>query len=117
MNSIEHKLPVSDFNGQFLLSQDEKTSCDNWHVQDLNGWTLSHHDSLRFIKVTSNDATGDCIGWFLGWPINNSGVLICGKIIAPFDPPPLDRSNFSGRIRSLGTDHEGDRKGTKAVRG
>ncbi|MDH3628266.1 MAG: hypothetical protein OES25_11520 [Acidobacteriota bacterium] len=93
MISIERKLSVSDFNGQFLLSQDEKIICDKWHVQDLNGWALSHHDSLRLIEVTSNDATGDCIGWFLGWPINSSGELIYESTIAPFTKAGIARTD------------------------
>jgi hypothetical protein len=61
----------ADHRGQFVLSQDADRLPVGWDRRDAGGWLLATHE----LPVTDLvDATGERIGWCLGYPIID-GVL------------------------------------------
>ncbi len=62
--------------GQFVLSQDRTLLPPAWLSDGVGNWYLGWHSQLPVMRLL--DDRDRCIGWVLGYPISEAGVLAEG---------------------------------------
>ncbi len=97
---MKARFPLSRLVGQFILGCEEVPVPHGWHAEKIGGWILGRHPSLPRIRLT-DDRDRD-IGWMLGYPIDDRGVLLDGReavrIEGFADGPETDAESFVYRF-------------------
>jgi hypothetical protein len=65
---------LADLPEQWVLAE-SRVGPDTWPEHTLGGWTLRRHPVLPVIGL--RDADGAPVGWLLGYPVTEDGVLLC----------------------------------------
>lgn len=67
--------------GQFLLTDTPNAAIpEDWLSDNIGNWSLSFDSALPIIRLEQED--GQSLGWILGYPITDKGVLLDGKTLA-----------------------------------
>jgi len=90
--------------GQFLLSDTSTTALpEDWLCDNISDWSLNFDSTLPVIRLQQED--GRSLGWILGYPITDKGVLIVDKtLVLPREVTQTDLSledfiySFGGRF-------------------
>jgi hypothetical protein len=66
--------------GQFLLTDMPIAAIpEDWLSDNIGNWSLSFDSALPVIRLDQED--GQSLGWILGYPISDKGVLLDGKTL------------------------------------
>ncbi len=67
--------------GQFLLTDSPITAIPEYWLSDSIGqWSLNYDAALPVIRL--DHSSGTQIGWMLGHPISDAGVVVSGKALS-----------------------------------